>query len=96
MDVLKSHIVQDGIRNEEQRSQREEDRKLQSERQEDEAKRHEIFMEMMMMFVCNGVVKRETLKMIYILDMLYYEQVCFRNKQWYKHKIDLINRDEYS
>lgn len=52
--VLKAQIVQDGLRRDDERRQREEERQLQCELQEEEAKRHERFMEMMMFMFCRG------------------------------------------
>lgn len=54
MALLKAQIVQDGVRREEERKQREEERILLRERQEQDAKRHERLMEMMLMVFCRG------------------------------------------
>ena len=52
MEILKTQIVQDGLRRDEERRQREEDCAFQRERLEVESKRHERFMEMMMLTIC--------------------------------------------
>lgn len=54
MSLLKAQIVQDGIRREEERKQREVDRQMNREREAMESKRHERMMEMMMMMFCGG------------------------------------------
>lgn len=55
LEILRSQIVQEGIRGDEKCQQREEDWKLGCERYEAEAMHHECFMEMLMTVPCHDV-----------------------------------------
>ena len=54
MAIIQAQVVQDGLRREEERLQREEDRRIRLDSQESEEKRHQRMMEMMMMMICRN------------------------------------------
>lgn len=59
MSIVKAQLLQEGLHREEELQARDEERFLHRERQEQEAKRHERFMDMMTLIMCRGLPNKD-------------------------------------